>query len=79
MTVLYQCKNALYSFAVIGNKTAKQITPQLLSRTVLPSVLAMGPTVSGSGLTKDSGYLWVVKIHSMHFLGSGSKANGPMS
>jgi hypothetical protein len=46
------------------------------------SVLATGPTrysVAGSNLTKDGGFLWVIKIRSTHFLQSGSKAVGPMS
>jgi hypothetical protein len=41
------------------------------------SVLATGPTgcsVAGSNPTKDSGFLWVIKIPSMHFLPRGSKA-----
>jgi hypothetical protein len=46
------------------------------------SVLAMGPTglsVAGSGLAKDGGFLWVIKIRSAHFLRWGSRAIGPMS
>jgi hypothetical protein len=46
------------------------------------SVLATGPagySVVGSNLTKDGGFLWVIKIPSTHFLRRGSKAIGPMS
>jgi hypothetical protein len=46
------------------------------------SVLATGPTgysVVGSNPTEDGGFLWVIKIPSMHFLRRGSKAVGPMS
>jgi hypothetical protein len=46
------------------------------------SVLAMGPmelAAAGSGLAEDSGFLWVIKIRSTHFLWRGSKAIGPMS
>jgi hypothetical protein len=46
------------------------------------SVLAAGLTgysVAGSSPTEDGGFLWVIKIPSMHFLQRGSKAVGPMS
>jgi hypothetical protein len=43
------------------------------------SVLAMVPTVAGSGLAENGGFLWVIKIRSAHFLRRGSKAVGPMS
>jgi hypothetical protein len=46
------------------------------------SVLANGPTgytVAGSNPTEGSGFLWVIKIPSVHFLRRGSKAVGPMS
>jgi hypothetical protein len=46
------------------------------------SVLATGPTgysVMGSNPTEDSGFLWVIKIASAHFLRRGIKAVGPMS
>jgi hypothetical protein len=49
---------------------------------VVVSVLATGPTgysVVGSNPTEGGGFLWVIKIHSMHFLRRGSKAVGPMS
>jgi hypothetical protein len=45
------------------------------------SVLAMGPrglAAAGSGLAEDGGFLWEVKIHSMHFLWRGSKAISPI-
>jgi hypothetical protein len=51
-------------------------------RGLVVSVLATGPmglAAAGSGLTVDSGFLWVRKIRSMHFLQRGSKAVGPMS
>jgi hypothetical protein len=32
------------------------------------SVLATGPLVVGSGLTKDGGFLWMIKICSVHLL-----------
>jgi hypothetical protein len=46
------------------------------------NVLATGPTgysVAGSNPTEDSGFLWVIKIPSAHFLWRGSKAVGLMS
>jgi hypothetical protein len=43
------------------------------------TVLAMGPTFAGSGLAEDGSFLWLIKIHSTHFLQKGSKAVGPMS
>jgi hypothetical protein len=43
------------------------------------SVLATGPPAAGSGTAEDSGFLWVIKIHSEHFLWRGSKAVSPMS
>jgi hypothetical protein len=46
------------------------------------SVLATGPTgysVTGSNLTEDGGFSWVIKIRSTHFLWRGNKAVGPMS
>jgi hypothetical protein len=46
------------------------------------SVLATEPTgysVAGSNPTEGGGFLWVIKIHSTHFLRRGSKAVGPMS
>jgi hypothetical protein len=46
------------------------------------SVLAAGPmgySVAGSSPTEDGGFLWVIKIHSTHFLRRGSKAVHPMS
>jgi hypothetical protein len=45
-------------------------------------VVSTGPTgysVAGSNPTEDSGFLWVIKILSTHFLQRGSKAVGPMS
>jgi hypothetical protein len=44
------------------------------------SVLATGPTrlSTGSNPAEDSGFLWVIKIRSTHFL-RGSKTVGPMS
>jgi hypothetical protein len=41
------------------------------------SMFAMGPKVVGSNTAKDNGFLWMMKIHSMHFLQRGSKAVGP--
>jgi hypothetical protein len=46
------------------------------------SVLATGPmghSVAGSNPAEDGGFLWVIKILSIHFLRRGSKAVGPMS
>jgi hypothetical protein len=46
------------------------------------SVLAtgpVGPAVVGFGLAKGSGFLWVIKICSAHFLQRGGKAVGPVS
>jgi hypothetical protein len=46
------------------------------------SMLATGPTghsVAGLNPTEGGGFLWVIKVHSMHFLQRGSKAVGPMS
>jgi hypothetical protein len=43
------------------------------------SMLAMGPKVASSNLAKNDGFLWVTKIHSMHFLQSGSKVISPIS
>jgi hypothetical protein len=41
-------------------------------------MLIMGPKVAGSNLTKDDGFLWMIKICSMHFLWRGSKFVSPM-
>jgi hypothetical protein len=46
---------------------------------LLVGVLAMGPTVAGSGLAEDGGVLWVIKIREARFLRRGRKAVGPMS
>jgi hypothetical protein len=49
---------------------------------VVITVLATGPSgpsVAGSGPAEDSGFLWLIKIRSTHFLRRGSKAVGPMS
>jgi hypothetical protein len=46
------------------------------------SMLATGPVglaTAGSGPAEDGGFLWVIKIRSIHFLRRGSKAIGPMS
>jgi hypothetical protein len=32
------------------------------------TVLATGPTVAGSGPAEDGGFLWVIKVHSVHLL-----------
>jgi hypothetical protein len=42
-------------------------------------VLALGPTVAGSGPAEDGGFVWAIKIRSAPFLRRGSKAVGPMS
>jgi hypothetical protein len=45
------------------------------------SALATGPmglVAVGSGLAEDGGFLWVIKIHSVHFLQRGGKAVGPI-
>jgi hypothetical protein len=39
----------------------------------------MGLAAAGSGPAEDSGFLWVIKIGSAHFLRRGSKAVGRMS
>jgi hypothetical protein len=49
---------------------------------VVVSVFAMGPmglAAVGSGLAEDGGFLWVIKVSSVHFLWMRSKAIGPMS
>jgi hypothetical protein len=49
---------------------------------LMVSVLATGPmglAAVGSGLDKDGGFLWVIKICTAHFLWRGSKAVSPMS
>jgi hypothetical protein len=49
---------------------------------LLFSMLAMGRmglAAEGSDPAEGSGFLWVTKIHSVHFLRRGSKAVGPMS
>jgi hypothetical protein len=38
----------------------------------------MGFPAAGSGPAKDGGFLWVIKIHSVHFLQRESKPVGPM-
>jgi hypothetical protein len=43
------------------------------------SVLATGLSVVVSGPAEGSGFLWVIKVHSAHFLRRGSKAVSPMS
>jgi hypothetical protein len=46
------------------------------------SVLATGSTghsVASSGPAEDGGFLWAIKIRSVHFLLRGSKAVGPTS
>jgi hypothetical protein len=45
---------------------------------LVDSMLATGPTVVGSGLAEDGGFLWVINICSVHFLQTGSKAISPM-
>jgi hypothetical protein len=42
-------------------------------------VLATGLMVADSDPAEDDGFLWVIKIHSAHFLRKGNKAVGPMS
>jgi hypothetical protein len=39
----------------------------------------MGLAAVSSGLAKDGGFLWVIKIRSAHFVWRGGKAIGPMS
>jgi hypothetical protein len=46
------------------------------------SLLAAGPmglAAAGCVLAEGGGFLWVIKIHSTHFLRRGSKAVSPMS
>jgi hypothetical protein len=45
------------------------------------SMLVIAPMglAAGSGPADDSGFLWAIKIHSVHFLQRGSKAISPMS
>jgi hypothetical protein len=71
----------LWKFTAQCGKCLHLFSNDALSGLVV-SVLAtgrMGLAAAGSVLAEDGGFLWVIKICSMHFFERGSKAIGPMS